>query len=348
MFNSRLSRVVTKLFTRVIKAEEGGLQPFSSISIDTEAVLCSLEDSLAACSRAESLGKSSDAVSAYRHLSKNLVSAILKARGESASIRSKIDDLGIDYANSPLGQLVASCADELGLVSSDTPPPAASGAAPSKDVSSLVSAVGSAATAAERDAAIADLRAHKEAHGEEELNNHLVEVSAAFRAYILEQLAQSGKSGGGGGTGESSTASSMSERIKNLRSKLNATEAAVQSAVDTEINLEKTTTTTTTSPPCRSGMKIPSPPKVSKSSSSSIGSSSSSSITAGNHTSTAEGGPSVRAFRERLAAAQEKRSGGKVTTESNIPAQPTQSSGSRAAALRARLQAVKNQNEQHF
>ena len=328
MFNSRLSRVVTKLFTRVIKAEEGGMQPFSSISIDTEAVLCSLEDSLAACGKAESLGKSPDAVSACRHLSKNLVSAILKARGESASIRSKMDDLGIDYENSPLGKLVASCASELGLVSSDVPP-AAGDVAPSKDVASLVSAVGSASTPSERDAAIAALRSYKQAHGEEELNNHLAEVSAAFRAYILEQLSQSSKSG----AGESNATNSMSERIKNLRSKLNATEAAVQSAVDTEARLE-----TANSPPRRSGMKIPSPPKLPKSSSSSIGSSSNGSLGS-------QGGPSVRAFRDRLAAAQEKRSSGNVA-ESNISAPPAQSAGSRAAALRARLQAVKNQNEQ--
>ena len=51
MFNSRLSRVVSKLFSRVVKAEEASIQPFASEDFDTEAIICCLDDALVACEK---------------------------------------------------------------------------------------------------------------------------------------------------------------------------------------------------------------------------------------------------------------------------------------------------------
>jgi hypothetical protein len=230
MFNSQLSRVVTKLFTRVIKAEESSLQPFSSACIDTEALICTLEDALVACERAEEDGKAEDAIAASKHLAKILLLAILKARGEIASLRSEMDELGIDPGSSAIGKLVESCTTELGLSTSSPvreSPKDIVVSSVSADFASLVSAVGSAPQGPEREAAIDMLRKYKATHGDAELNNRLAKVSYAFRAFVLEQLSENTANNQ---APEPSKASSMSERIKNLRSKINATEAVVQSA----------------------------------------------------------------------------------------------------------------------
>lgn len=336
MFNSRLSRVVTKLFTRVIKAEESSLQPFSSVSIDTEAVICTLEDALVACKKAEEAGIPEDAIAASKHLANILLLAILKARGETASLRSQMDELGIDPGSSALGKLVESCATELGL-STSSPVRGYSNdvvvSSVSADVASLVSAVGSAPQGPEREAAIDELRKYKATHGDAELNNHLTEVSAAFRAFVLEQLSENTSNNQ---APEPSKASSMSERIKNLRSKLNATEAVVQSAVEkVPDTTARDTTVIQEESSFGSGIPQPSPSKLP-------------SLSAPSATTRPAGtkAASVRAFRDRLAAAQVKRTtGSEPESEGGIP-QPTTTAGSRAAALRARLQAVKRQSEE--
>jgi hypothetical protein len=91
------------------------------------------------------------------------------------------------------------------------------------DVAALVSAVGDAALGPEHDMAVAALRQYKDDRDEEALNNHLKDLSAAFRGFVLEQL--SGQSEVH--EQEKVRSNSMSERIRSLRSKLNATEAVV-------------------------------------------------------------------------------------------------------------------------
>jgi hypothetical protein len=320
LFNSRLSRVVAKLFARVVKAEAATYEPFSSSNVDMEAVICFLEDTLVACERAEEEDKPQDGIAATRNLAKLLVTAILKARGETASMRTQMDDLEIDPASSALGKLLASCAMDLGLASS----PAR--ASSSRDVAALVSAVGNTPQGPERDAAIEALKRYKATHGYEALKNHLQDVSPAFRAFIVEQLSDDTSKD----TPETSGTSSMSERIKNLRSKLNATEAVVQSAVDRVDSTDSPPLQTTKSPD--SGVAPPSPSKLPTDGSNE-----------GAQPTTASS--SVRAFRERLAAAQDKITA-VPSPESKVIDQPTVSAGSRAATLRARLQAVKKQSEQ--
>ena len=331
MFNSRLSRVVSKLFARVVKAEEASLQSFSSATFDTEAIICCLEDLLVACENAEQEGKCAHSdIAASRSLAKVLLTAILKARGETTSVRSQMNDLGIDSFSSALGRLLVMCANELGLSSSS---PLRHNM--TNDVASLVSAVGSAPQGPERDAAINALKSNTSTHGDKELNDHLNEVSDAFRAFILEQLSE----GAPKDATEPTIASSMSERIKNLRSKLNATEAVVQSAV-VKVDSEDSETTfqrklmglaplSDPNSPRRtldSGIKQPSPSKI--------------------PTADTGGSASVRAFRARLAAAQEKRNEDMPSSQPDENPQATVSAGGRAAALRARLQAVKKQTGQ--
>jgi len=288
-----------------VKAEESSPEPFSTTNVDMEAVICFLEDVLVACDEAVEGMIAQDAIATTRNLAKVLVAAILKTRGEAESFRQQMGQLEIDSISSALGQLVASCASDLGLsntanVSRDS--------TCSKDVATLVSAVGEAPMGAEREAAVAALREYKLEHGDEELNNHLKEVSAAFRAFILEQLSGASKAA----FQERAMTNSMSERIKSIRSKLNATEAVVQSAVDRE-------------------------------DSSSFLSASTGSGSAADTSSASSS--NAKGFRERLAAAQDKRVSSNTSVTKEIP-ESTTTTGSRAAALRARLQAVKRQAEQ--
>ena len=315
VFNSRLSRVVTKLFARVLKAEEGSPAAFSTTSMDMEVVLCSLEDTLGACDHAEEEGRSADGVAASRNIAKTLVSSIIKTRGGSSTLRSQMEELGIDPESSLLGKVVDQCTKEMGLKSS---PPRTFTRDVQPDVASLVAAVGSAREGPERQGAVVELKKYKQEHGSEALDAHLNEVSGAFRDFIQQQMEESSSQHTENQL-ENSKATTMSERIKNLRSKLNATEVAVQSAVETSTTVPVSSYSSATS----SGKSSP------------------------------EKSTSVRAFRERLAAAQEKRTTSVIEPgiEETSTVQATTSTTSvstnapsnRAAALRARLEAVKRQ-----
>ncbi len=306
LFNSRLSRVVSKLFARVVKAEESSPVPFSPASVDIEAIICFLEDALVACNKADEEDAAKDAVSGTTHLVKVLVTAILKARRDTTTLRDLMDQLEISPVSSALGKLVAICASELGL-----PDRSVSCQTASRDVSILVSAVAEAPMGPERDKAVAALREYKGINGDEDLNNHLKDVSAAFRSFILEQLSAVSQPG----EHEKSSPSSMSERIKTLRSRLNTTEI-VAKGVDYKSDDEASRAKVFSS----DDANHPNKPTVASSA-------------------------SIRAFRERLAAAQEKRSSSNVAENNEVP-ESTTTAGSRAAALRARLQAVKKQAEQ--
>jgi hypothetical protein len=312
MFNSRLSRVVTKLFSRVIKAEEGDAKPFELDHFDTESIICSLEDSLVACSQAEQGGETADAAAVSRNLATVLVNAMLKARGESFSLRGELDELGIDSTSSDLGKLVVSCATELGLYSGSPRGPPRGGVS-NRDVSALVSAVGSAPQGAEREKAISALKRYTEIYGDVDLIEHLEQVSATFREFILVQLTVNNAA-----APAAIGSDSMSERIKNLRSKLNSKETSGQPAVNT--TSDNPSEANATNQDSISSLLQPTSPEAGQD----------------------ESAPTVRAFRARLAAAQGKRS---TSTSSNAEASPmvSDSAGSRAAALRARLQKVKDQ-----
>ena len=106
LFNSRLSRVVTKLANRVIKAIESTPHPFSSSSMDMETIFCVLEDTMEIRNKSEARSEGSDAT---ENLAKLIVSAILKSRGEATSMRKEIHALDIDPYSSALGGLISSC-----------------------------------------------------------------------------------------------------------------------------------------------------------------------------------------------------------------------------------------------
>ena len=352
-FNSRLSRVVAKLFARVVKAEEGGSNPFSPEVLDTEALLCAMEDLLVACQQAGDIASPEmlESIDTCNDMVRMLVLSIIKAHGDASFVRTLLDDLGVDTHSSALGLLISTCEEEAAdsesevwLDAREDPLPVEAAIAlpterPSNDVATLVSDLGSAQQGPVRDAALDALREHIATHGKEELNAHLAQVSSPFRSFIEGEL-------GPDPSPEKSkllqrSGSSMSERLRNLRSRLQATELAVQTVVDEkpaeppaviepkrESPVSKIPSPTKIPSPARYSSKLsqPSPSKLAQPSSSKIaalGASSSS---------------SSQTLRERLLAAQDSR---KAESQSSTTGESTASG--RAAALRARLDAVKHQ-----
>ena len=269
-FLGRLSRVVTKLFARVIREEEKVENPYLEDRLDIETLLCGTEDFLAACQQAEQASQPKDRVAACRNLAETLFLSILRAHGDASSLRQHMDDLEIS-SESAMGLLVNACEDELGLVGVSkaettsaldvdvaalpaVPSPSRQPKTPSRDVATLVSRLGSAPAGEEREAALKAIRNYKALHGDdEELDAHLQQLSGTFRQFIEEQL-------NGVYTsvqkGSSQPAVSMSERLRQLRSRIEATEMVVQTVVEDKAAPEPAENAASST---RAPSKIPSP-----------------------------------------------------------------------------------------
>lgn len=362
-FRSRLSRVVSKLFTRVIKAEEAAADPFNASQIDLEALVCWMDDLLVACDEmAAETGDGSE--EPCRAMVNTLVEAIVRAHGGTEYIQKHLDAVGIDRHSSALGLVIepyetttlvysdedpqelqtAQYAEKSRTVSQEASKPATllGKKGPSKDVASLVSALVSAPVGPAREAALDALRNFKAMHGDAELNAHLAQVSSTFRAFIEEQLGEDDES-----ADKVASDASMSDRLRNLRSRLQATEVAVQSAVEDipaaaeeSQDVEETDAAIEEPEPQQQSSRIPSPSKIpnptprrttrlARPSPSKLAPPTSSRLPSS----------SSQTLRERLAVAQESRKGG------SAGASGINTSMGRAAALRARLEAVKKKGK---
>lgn len=344
-FYSRLSRVVSKLFFRVIKVEEGSSEPYSPDKVDTEAVLCSVEDLLAACNEAERQFPDTpiEALGACRQMADALLQSIAKTQGNEFLLHL-LEQLGMGLDDSCLGQVFSTLIvngdkeaprngeprAKEGMVSSYSlglPPAKGS----SRDVASLVSALASSSPGPDRDAALEALRNYKSTYGDDELNAFLQPVSSSFRAFIEELL----------GADEPKTATStasktsMSERLQTLRSRLEATELVVQTAVDEPPG--DNGVSISASRPGSSPSRIPAP--ISRS-------------TRQTPTRLTQPSPSLlpgasaASLQDRLASAQASRlqtAVGSGTDHGGVAA--IGSSMGRAATLRARLEAVKQKSK---
>jgi hypothetical protein len=356
-FNSRLSRVVSKLFTRVIKAEEGTSDPFSEVQFDLEAIVCFMEDLLVASEEmtSDSAAGPVESVDACRDMVNTLVQATVTAHGGTEYIQKHLDALGLDRHSSPLGRIIdkfevppasldGSQNVDYGVPvkTSQTTEPAASDSAPlnipSRDVAALVSALVSAPQGPARETALESLRSHKALYGDEELNAHLQQVSSPFRAFINDQL---GEYSSPEKVSADMDGNSMSERLASLRSRLQATELVVQTVVDDRPPTPEISDAQDESQLSPSNhetpSKIPGPPKRSK-----LAQPSPSRLVPPPSRLPAT---SSQTLRERLAMAQENR---KAVTEGSGAPVPTSGIGNsmgRAAALRARLEAVKKKGK---
>jgi hypothetical protein len=231
-FHRRMSRVVTKLFARVIRAEEGVSTPYSPGDVDMESLICIMDDTLVACDQAEEENATilPDAIESCREMTKGLVESIVKAYDGPDGLYEQMDDLGIDSVTSKLGKLIASC---TGPTHQDTsrspdtlPPRPRSDANKGPSVSALVSSFVNAKESVERETALDALRRYKKEHGDSDLKAHLDQVSPAFRAFLEEQLSALKEESPEKASLEKS--GSMSQRLRNLRSRLEGKDLHVQ------------------------------------------------------------------------------------------------------------------------
>jgi hypothetical protein len=379
-FRSRLSRVVVKLFGRVVKAEESVAAPYTSERIDMEAILCLLEDSLEASKYLEESNPDEPDVCA--EMVASLLRSIATVHGSDSDIRRQMEELGIDPNNSALGVLLTKCSETsqsedlqqspadnvLGAAASlsqDTSQ-GAQPKTPSKDVATLVSRLGLAPPGEEREAALEAIRAYKSSYGRGELDAHLQQLSGAFREFIVEQIDRE-PSPQKQPLPIENTGSSVSERIRSLRSRLQASDVAGQKTTNTVApdSSGPATVSTESATNGKSGvsnMLSPSPSKLPKLTSakpttpvpeSKLPVPGQSRLLAGTSNLS-----SAQSLRERLAARQammqlqtDNRNDVNTTHPNPIPESLVQGtsklSTGRAAALRARLEVVK-QSKMHL
>mmetsp|Transcript_11945 Transcript_11945/g.16712 ORF Transcript_11945/g.16712 Transcript_11945/m.16712 type:complete len:318 (+) Transcript_11945:2394-3347(+) len=316
-------------------------------------------------------------------MGKSLVSALLKSKKNSggiAALRNLIEALGIEPQESMLGSVLSSFeAPAVTKIDADgfpSQPTETTTSLPEKKadtdmVANLVTAVGSAPEGDERNAALDALRNYRTTYGDEELNQHLKEVSTTFRMYLLSQLAQENSkkneeeiSSAPSGQGTDPSLS-MSQRLQLLRTKIDSnSEHTMRSMYGTSLGTSSGAHNPTKLPfrseqhSMRSmygastgrASKIPSPTKTphQELTSGTVASGDNLSI-GGNETGSQRRNskmpkPSVSSLRQRLFAAQENRN--KTDDVSIGSSSSRRSAMGSAAALRARLEAVKK-GKQH-
>ena len=313
-FNGRLSRIIGRLFGRLVKAEEAVAKPYSNVDMETVvAVMC---DALDFCEQIP--------CEACKTMASNLVDSIVKSQKSVEPIRRIMASMDIP-ASSPLTALIDSVAPaenaRSSVVSESTPASSPDKKGPS--VADLVTALGNSREGPERAEALAALRRHQAENGNEKLDAYLEEVSPAFRTFIKDQLAS-----GVASPSNSEASNSMSERLRKLRSRLQATDLTISTSVE-EIEppvpqRSRSVSTpgtpgdrfSTSRPPSR--LAMPSPSKA---------------------------GGSVRStsVRSRLAQPSPSRARSSATQglRDRLGGSSTSSRGTAAANLRARLEAVK-------
>lgn len=102
--NSRLARISTKLFTRVIKSEEASTSPFAR-NLDLGALLRTVENFLLLSSNIE---RHSNNDNSLNEMATMLLTAIINVQGDSAEheLMLHMKGSGIDCNNSYLGRLI--------------------------------------------------------------------------------------------------------------------------------------------------------------------------------------------------------------------------------------------------
>lgn len=209
-----MSRIITKLFNRLVKEEEEEAEPFSSGRIDLEATFCSLEDMLIGCYNLQGSANQTEELDERMNpcisMARTLMLALVKARNSTdkvQEIEAILTGLRLNSSFSRCGRLFTLCCNELdihshpriitiGTVMSpksvspmDTTTITSEGnksvAAEDKVFSQLLFAVGSADGESETTHALNNLRAYVDSHPETDFEPYLTNLSRTFRAYIL-------------------------------------------------------------------------------------------------------------------------------------------------------------------
>lgn len=361
----RMSRIITKLFSRVLKAEGNESNPFSSEDFDLEAVFGTLETVLSKSQPSGSFSVSifsetsditdldsmaGDKMAPCRNMGNTFMMEVLKAKhaqNRATDVKFAIRKIG-NLRETCTGRLFTSCCSELGLDALVSPQKES----PNKDTSSqdydadhlseLIFAVGNAEEDEDRVDALEDLREFMDQHPDIDLESHLSGLSDSFRKFIIQQMKSpfrrpmrlssrsllSGLSSAPGtvksasirtastsstsNTSESNRETmSMSEKLRYLKSKINAAEETAQSVIESGTSKD---------------MNMPVPPNENMSSPST----------------------NFSTLRKRLAAASEKRSQTlSPETPNNQHHTYESTTVGNAANLRARLETVKRMSLSH-
>jgi hypothetical protein len=262
----RMSGIISKLFARVIKAEETEISPFSRQDFDMPNVLKVIENSLAKCIEVCS-GSSSAFInwtsynSSYMSPCIALIDTLVHHVLDAKNNQGKLNDLSKALADSGLGEnsLTSKFFNDACLKIGISPLHSNQITSNTKlyDVdylSELIFTVGGAQDGQERLNAMADLREYLDAHKDIDIEAHLSGVSSPFRRYILDQLKSpfrplltpSERSLFSGIESSSSAAQlssqsilsewsqsnmSMSQKLRHLKNKINAAEATANSSM---------------------------------------------------------------------------------------------------------------------
>jgi hypothetical protein len=345
--NNRMSRIVTKLFTRVLSAEDGNSDPFSTVQFDMVSMFASLEDT---CSKGRSFLASGnfstdllndERMSPFSTMVESLIDHIVKTKHQGNKlheINDAFDQLEMRDDSFSKRMYSASCTKHQ-----ITEVKKQESSQNSEYLSELISAVGDANGEKSRAQAIDKLRNYLSLHPSIAIEPHLNDLSAPFQKYLIDQIkrdkypstAESSRSMLSGfssralsmtdlsvdGSVDDTNKQSVSEKLRSIKSKINAAEATANSVLqNAESSLSPTSPMSTRSSEYRMRRNE------------------------------STNGSSSR-LRERLAAANEKRGeNGKV---GGSP--PTNNKGSfessvygNAAALRARLESVRRMNSTKF
>lgn len=355
--NNRLSRIVDKLFTRVNKLEEESPNPFSEERIHLKSILRSLQDILVECEQVrikEGFGDLSqlllvseqfdEAMWSCFGMSKSLTKSMLKFNKITSDVKRVLLECRIDPYKSLIARLLNSCEPSL-----DMKPSLEMSAKEDDDtreinaqIGVLVSKIGKASEGEERLLALRELQEFSQTHNVS-IDSHLAHLSVSFRKYIMGQMKNLNNRADGTEAGSSvkNCANSIfsegsgngdahgmgipgpkatSDRIRFLRSKLNETEASLQSAIEGSVVKQSNDNG------WDKKQRQPSPSLLLRSNAASINSAQHSSLTS---------------LKKRLATAQEKRT--KVGSAASVASNT--SSDSRTSALRARLEKAKRNSK---
>jgi hypothetical protein len=300
--NSRLSRIVTKLFARVLKAEESLEDPYNIGVIDLDLLLRGMEGMLQACRKNEQYSTSTlEQIDVCKKMVTDLVCSFLEAHHGNISLQQRLVSLGFKPRSTLLETVISECEAEVDLTSDlkhDTP---------AENMTSSSNSVTSENRRAQLDP-LGDCVPS---------TTHHVTRNDLKNDNIINPDCENGKN--------------MTARIQTLKSRVSASELVVQTVVDDkgqerfdESPRTKDLLSRVSSSVKQSKLSAPSPSRISLPSA------------ARSRVSPKLTGSSSQTLRDRLTASQETR---RKVPESSV----VSNSLSRAAALRARLEAVKQQ-----
>jgi hypothetical protein len=322
-FCGRLSRIVSKLFARVLRAEETSDDPYATGHFDVCLLLRTMESVLIRCQEVESdfIGEQLEQVSACRKMVTDFIYSFLENYQGEKSLNKYFREIGLDMKTSLLSDVIALCEKEFDLTDESavvreikverrptnvSPLSTTQSMGPAKDVGTMIQQI------SDKTDDTYDFT-HRESHASPKLSSFTHEAlneveSSRHRVPI------------------GSNRTDVSERLRQLRSRLQATEMSAQS--EGSPSDRKNSESNVLSMPRQSRLSAPSPSRISQSIPSRPRSIVDSNVS------------TILSLRDRLAASQDTRQPLAETTS-------TSSSMSRAAALRARLEAVKQQGNHH-